>query len=340
MIRRIVLVLIAFIAIALIVFWVIGGGPRHLIEGTQGAFSTVTKLGTDAETDFALPWQPAQLFPTLDITELLNFSADTDTTSLYQGESPDYDSKQNLEDEYDSLRRDADELHLAGIPSPYAGKVDIAATTFGFKETTTAEEYVEISADFTNTEEIDITGWTIESALSGTRAIVPPGVSVFSSNSPNTVGRVKLAAGMRAIIASGPSPISVSFHENMCSGYLAQYHEFTPNLSTSCPSPRETIPLSGTNLQRYGESCFDAINALESCRFPERLPAEITSICRSHVQDVLSYSGCVRDNHFRSSFFTDTWRIYIGAPRELWRNSHDVIRLLDAQGRTVSVFVY
>jgi hypothetical protein len=51
-------------------------------------------------------------------------------------------------------------------------------------------------------------------------------------------------------------------------------------------------------------------------------------------------NGCVNRNNFRSEFYKNMWRVYLGASGELWPNAHDAIRLLDAQGKTVSVFVY
>jgi hypothetical protein len=41
-----------------------------------------------------------------------------------------------------------------------------------------------------------------------------------------------------------------------------------------------------------------------------------------------------------ASFGLNTWRLYLNAYGELWSNSHDVIRLLDAEGRTVDSLTY
>jgi len=338
MVRRIILILIAFILLALVVLWVVGGGPRNLIQGTRDAVTTVSAIGTTEKTSFRLPWQPVQIFPTFDITELLNF--DPEKGVEYEGDFVYLEEHADLEAEYDRLSAETDDRHLIGTPSPYSGKVSIVKLPSGPKESDVNEERIELLANFGNSEEIDITGWMIESALAGTRVVLPPGVSTFSANRPNSLEKIVLAAGMRALVTSGPSPIGISFHENMCSGYLAQRHYFSPDLEMQCPSPRTVVPFSTSNLQKYGESCFDELEKVKTCEYPEALPTTLTSVCRTHLQDVLSYSGCVRDNHFRSAFFSDTWRVYLGANTELWRNSHDAIRLLDASGKTVSVYIY
>jgi hypothetical protein len=43
---------------------------------------------------------------------------------------------------------------------------------------------------------------------------------------------------------------------------------------------------------------------------------------------------------YRTDFRKNTWRLFLGVNELLWNNQHDVIRLLDASGRTVDVLVY
>ena len=58
------------------------------------------------------------------------------------------------------------------------------------------------------------------------------------------------------------------------------------------------------------------------------------------IRNSLTYNGCAARHSWRPSFSGDTWRIFFGAPSELWSNSHDVIRLLDNEGRVVDVWSY
>lgn len=327
MVRYIIVALIAFILLALLGIWVMSGGPRKIVTGTKQSLHNLNPLSNDV--GFHLPWQPVQLFPTLDITDALNSGGDS---SSAKGQLA------NLEAEYDRLNAEAQQTRTFGNPSPFIGQIAIVEDIAGVRAGT-EDEYIQIAADYRNTDAIDITGWTLESALTGVRVVVPPAASPFVANSANVLGPTALDPGGLALVATAQSPIGISFRENMCSGYLQQFQEFSPPLSEECPSPSSVLPLTGYNLEQYGDSCFDAIENLSACRFPHNLSG-VSTPCRAYLTESLSYNGCVSQNRFRSSFQKNMWRVYLGAPGDLWRNSHDAIRLLDGQGRTVSVFVY
>lgn len=328
MIKYIIGALLAFTLLALAVFWVLGGGPRRTLESAQAAADRkVTEAG---DVTFALPWQPAQIFPTLDLSDALQVNDYEPTTQ---------ERLQELEAEYDRLSGEVETQRTFGNPSPYRGKVAIVEDISGVRETDPRSEYLQISAQYGNSETIDISGWVLESALSGVRVMIPPSAAPFIANSANVLGGTSLGPGALALVATAPSPVGVSFRENMCTGYLGQFQSFTPPLADECPSPSQVLPLTETNLLQFGESCFDAIANLSQCRFPQNISG-VSSACQSFLTEKLSYNGCVSTNSFRSEFHRNMWRVYLGSSSELWRNSHDAIRLLDAQGKTVSVFVY
>ncbi|HWO07704.1 MAG TPA: hypothetical protein VNM40_03960 [Candidatus Paceibacterota bacterium] len=349
MLKQILVGIFAFSLIALIALWVITGGPRQLVtDTTESIRAAVT---TDKDVGFQLPWQPAQIFPTIDITDLYDFSAEEERAYSAYADYPEYPDYPDfapthaqqlaeLESEYDRLRAEASRQRTFGAPSPYAGKVAIQSDISGVRASDPREEYLQIVANYANSETIDISGWILESALSGTRILIPPAASPFIANSSNSVGSVLLEPGGLALVTSAVSPVGVSFRENMCTGYLGQFQDFGLPLSEECPSPAQVLPLTEENLRLYGDACFDAIMHLPVCRFPQNLPSSVSSACRAYLTDALSYNGCVKQNRFRSAFNKNMWRIYLGSPKELWRNSHDAVRLLDAQGRTVSVYVY
>ena len=329
MIKYIIVALAGFIILALAAIWVLSGGPRRVVTTAKNA---VVSAVPSEESQFKLPWQPVEIFPTLDITDALDLTID-------EGEKSQAEQLAELEAEYDRLQSEVQTTRTFGNPSPYIGKVALAKDASGVRANDAREEYVQIAANFSNTEPVDITGWTLESALSGVRIQIPPAASPFIANSANVLGSVSLDPGGLALVASAPSPIGVSFRENMCSGYLGQFQQFTPPLSDECPSPTSVLPLTDYNLQAYGEACFDAVANVPVCRFPQKLES-VSFACKSYLTDNLSYNGCVQQNRFRSTFQKNMWRIYLGASGEIWRNSHDAIRLLDAEGKTVSVFVY
>lgn len=329
MVKTIIVALLGFTLLALAVFWVLSGGPRRVIENTQAAIDRATL--EEGDVSFQLPWQPAQIFPTLDITDALNIVEDTGITNSQR-------RLEELEAEYDRLNTEVQTTRTFGNPSPFMGKIVIVEDTSGLRESG-AGEYLQIMASYTNAESIDISGWILESALSGVRVMIPPSAAPFLANSANVLKSTTLGPGALALVATAPSPVGVSFRENMCTGYLAQFQSFDPPLAEECPLPSEIMPLTDYNLATYGDACFDAIANLSSCRFPQNLTG-VSSACRSFLTEKLSYNGCVSANSFRANFQKNMWRVYLGSSGNLWRDSHDAIRLLDSNGKTVSVFVY
>ncbi len=329
MFRQTVLVLLGFIVIAFIVMWVIGGGPRRSINQIQAI--DVLPFSSKGEAGFRLPWQPAQLFPTIDLSDALQFDEENEMSPEYQ--------LAVLEEEYDRLNRAASETRTFGNASVHTGAISLAGAG-GIRSDAVQEEYLEIVADSRNTASVDISGWSLESAISGTRVYLPGGTSAFLMGTANPLGPIVLDPGGLAIVSSAASPVGASFRENSCTGYLSQFQAFNPPLGGECPMPSAILSLTEENLRIYGDGCFDVVNSLQACEFPQNLPDTLYASCRAFLADRLSYNGCVQQNRTRSTFQKNMWRVYLGAERELWRNSHDAIRLLDAAGRTVDVFVY
>jgi len=149
------------------------------------------------------------------------------------------------------------------------------------------------------------------------------------------------APGASAIITTGLSPVGVSFEDNICSGYLGQLQTFFPTLSSSCTAPSDALPQTAQNLKTYGASCLDYINNLPAFEFPgPNLPSDLSQACRTFVATTLSYNGCVAMNRTQSTFELPSWRLYLAMRAPLWNHTHDIIRLLDNQGRVVDVLQY
>ena len=241
-----------------------------------------------------------------------------------------------IEAEYERIKRSAEDLQAFGEPSQYRGTILLSAGNAA--EDGTAE-FVEIRAA-SNARPTTISGWSLQSVLTGARATIPSGAGVFIQGALNRVDAITLESGMRAIVTSGHSPVGVSLRESMCTGYLSQNQKFEPGLANTCPIPRETTPLNAVNLKQYGDTCLDFIQRMPQCHYPTSLPSELSYACRLYLANTYSYNGCVATLKNDRRFLQDTWRIYLGSPAELWRNSHDVIRLLDAEGRTVDSVTY
>lgn len=330
MFRQVIFWLVVFIFLVLLVMWVIGGGPRR-------AYQEVTSFeflpfSPDSATGFRLPWQPIELFPTIDITGAFQPAE----KNLSDAELEFIE----LEAEYQRLGREASGMRTFGTPSPHSGTVSIVRDTTGVRATNANEEYVQISVDYRADAAIDLSGWSLESALSGSKAYLPSIAPAFAMGTAHTLGPALIQPGGLAIVTTASSPVGASFRENICSGYLDQFQTFSPQLGNECPPPKTVLPLTEENLILYGDSCFDVVQSLYTCRFPQDIPAAATPSCRAFLTDALSYNGCVNRNRSTYGFEKNRWRLYLGGQNEIWRNSHDAIRLLDAQGRTVDVFVY
>lgn len=349
MTKPIIVGLIAFTMLALLAIWVVSGGPRRAVSETRESIAAAFSSADDYDpSGFRLPWQPEDPLLLIDITDSFDLTmedtpADRYANEKYEAAYAAFASQDAqlaaLEAEYDQLNAAASKQRTFGTPSPHAGKVGIAQDAFGIRSSNPRDEYVQIVANYGNAAPIDIAGWSLESALTGMKIQIPPAASPYIEGSANILGPILLEPGAVAHVTSAVSPIGVSFRENMCTGYLNQGRSFDPMLQEACPSPSREIPLTEENLRSYGDACFDVINGTSQCRTPQDLQS-VSPSCRVVLADALSYNGCMSRNRFRSGFHGSTWRVYLGSARELWRDSHDVIRLIDAQGRTVSVFTY
>ncbi|MEK7069141.1 MAG: hypothetical protein AAB947_02030 [Patescibacteria group bacterium] len=314
----------------LFLFWLATGGIRKIGDTARG-FTNIfgfVSLNATSSGEFRLPWQPAGLIFDPDLSEL----QDTERT------------EQDIGDEELNRSHTEYDAHLAetwpetfGKPSPYRGKVQLAD---GVATEQLASEYVEIEASFNNTGPMGIAGWSLQSMRSGVRAYIPRGTNIFILGDLNEQKDIYLNPGARAIVSSKNSPIGTSFRENTCTGYLTGTQTFTPSLSRNCPPGNTLFSLTSENLRTYGDACFDFTESLPPCVLPLSIPSDITPACRIFLANNLSYNGCVKNNRGRGEFSQDSWRIYLNSGRELWHNSHDVIRLLDSEGRTVDAISY
>lgn len=342
MTKPIIAGLFAFTLLALLAMWIIGGGPRRAVTEVQESVASAFDSANEYDASgFRLPWQPVDIFPVPDITSVgtLGVTAPEPVRMVMNDPGGYENDLVALEAEYDQLNAAASKQRTFGTPSPYAGKIGIVQDVSGVRSSNPREEYIQIAANYSNAAAIDIAGWSLESALTGMRIQIPPAAAPYIEGSANILGPVMLNAGDVAHVTTAVSPLGVSFRENMCTGYLNQKAQFMPFLAEACPSPSQTIPTNEENLRSYGDRCFDVITNAPSCRTPN-VPQDALPACRTILSDALSYNGCVSRYRFRSGFAGDVWRIYLGTSRELWLDSHDAIRLLDAEGRTVSVFTY
>jgi len=333
MLKRILIYLAIFIAISLVILWIVTGGIGKIAKATKTLIGAGE--GTSTGAFFRLPWQPEEFSLGPDVSSLLGEYGADDSSGTQNTE----DELRSLQEEYDTLDEAARAARNFGTPSPYRDEVYIEI--YGVTEEGVNTEYLTLTAAWDNTTPVDITGWSLQSALSGVRAYIPRGANNFLMGTVNEQKSMQLNPGASGTVVSGQSPVGTSFRENICSGYLNQMQEFSPRLEEKCPAPTEVLPLTAENLSTYGDTCIDFARTLPSCYAPlQSLTPELSMSCRNFLADKLSYNGCADMYRHRASFMENSWRIYLGASHELWRNSHDVIRLLDAEGKTVDAITY
>jgi hypothetical protein len=289
------------LVILLILAWLLGGG----IGKIQSAAKDYSFGGLFAHiSPFSLPWAvPIPQGP--------------DISTLTAPQQPSSQSSQ---------------AQTFGNQSPYANGITL--TSDGATASDPQAEYVVIQNN--GTAPVDISGWSLQSALTGARAYLPLGASFFVLGELNAQNDIELAPGGVAVVTTGESPVGTSFRENECSGYLEQLQQYTPPIETQCPSPGDL----STQASQYGQSCAQYVSSLPFCTFPQNPPSGISAQCQAYVQTTFSYNGCVQTNQNDTSFASNDWRVYLSTPHELWNNDHDTIRLLDAEGETVAVTSY
>lgn len=332
MIRNILLALCAFIVLAVIGVWILNRGPQRTLEKVRTfSLTSATTSGT-----FVLPWQPTSLFPFIDDKDLFGDYAITNDDSYANPETQLAD----IERQYAEIVKNVKDVQTFGNPSPLFGSVRIVPVLSNTAGDSAKSEFIILETPPSNTSPVSLLGWSLQSALTGIRVALPDAASSLRSGDVNNTRAVSLNPGASAIVSSGVSPVGVSFRENLCIGYIAQFQQFYPALPLQCPTPSSDLPLTAENLRQYGDACFDFASTIPTCEFPQQVPDAVSPACRAFLRSTLSYNGCLDRHSSEYNFLQNTWRLYLGSERALWRNSHDAIRLLDSEGQTVDVYVY
>lgn len=330
MVRRVFFILLAFMLVALVLLWLVEGGGSAVAR-TARTFTNPIEFIFGASTStgsfITLPWQ-------------IGIPQGPDISSFAEGESGKGagQTPEEYAAQYQALNARAEKIRAFGTPSPVAGEILIRGSATGQQDA--AKEYVELVARGRGAP-INITGWSLQSAVSGRRLFIPPAAPIFILGVLNNTEPVYLEGGASALVVSGTSPVGISFRENICSGYLNELQRFAPELSSACPAASGILAETPENLRVYGSACFDYVQTIPECHFPgTTFPSNISAPCRTFLANTLTYNGCVSASRYRVGFTPPQWRLYLNARAELWDNAHDIIRLLDARGQTVDVLTY
>lgn len=227
-----------------------------------------------------------------------------------------------------------------GTPSPYRGLVRMNHYVSGAGSADAANESIEVSISGDARVPIDLSGWRLVSDASGNSALIPKGTEVPMSGTINASEDIVLPSGTRAVFISGQSPIGASFRENKCIGYFSTFQHFSPSLPQNCPVPSDELAsFYGQNYIR-DPFCIDYVNKLSRCQVVLTPPPGASGSCQNFLVKYLNYNGCVDAHKNDADFMGTTWRIYLGRTTSLWRTQHELVKLLDINGKTVDAFSY
>lgn len=324
MIRTVVKWVLIAMLVLLAALWLYAGGFTQITRFVRTIPNPIDIIwGTSTSTyEVILPWQ-------IDVPHGADIDALVQEGNAYVGSADERLAELERQD------AEARRIQENAGRSPHYGKV---ALSIANARDGASGEYVVLSAR-TDTG-VQITGWSLQSSLSGVRATIPFGAPLYAHGALNGVRAVVLERGMSAIVATRVSPVGVSFLENRCTGYLSQSQHFEPPLANACPAPAEQMPLTEENLLRYGGDCIDHIRTIPHCTSQTSAPASLSRACHAFIANTFTYTGCAQAHRSDASFFLDTWRLYLGFSQELWRNDHDVIRLVDEYGLLVASVTY
>lgn len=224
-------------------------------------------------------------------------------------------------------------------PSPYNGLVSMSHYVSNASSSDPKNEYIEISVAQNASASVTLTGWTLESGATNRAELIPKGTKVPTSGVVNATEDIVLQPGERAIIISGASPVGASFRENKCIGYFSTFQTFSPPLPQNCPlASNELSSFYGPYI--HDPSCIDYVGRLSRCQVPLTQMKNLSDSCQSFLETRLNYNGCVSLHRNDSDFNGNTWHIYLNRKDHMWRAKYEIVKLLDASGKTVDAFSY
>lgn len=217
--------------------------------------------------------------------------------------------------------------------SYWYGKVSISSVS---RNSVANREYITLRASSQNREEVVLTGLTLKSSVSLIGQEIP---TAWRLPFPTNVGSgeiVTLRPGEMAYIISGHSPNGQSFQLNKCTGYFEQGMNFVPSLPLRCPYPTDDpLPMAPNTLS---DTCYRYLEKLGRCMVPPSLiPTNLLAdgSCQAHIFSKISYNQCVTYYRDDPDFFQGDWHIYLGRNTRLWRDTREMIELLDGDGRLI-----
>jgi len=244
-----------------------------------------------------------------------------------------------INEETKEIRSNIERNKLIGPLSSLYEKINLDG---GYANATTPrDEYLQMFVSYDAPNSTQISGFDIVSLATGRGATIPYGVYRLIPSKNNVQELINVAPGDTVYINTGVSPIGFSFRVNKCMGYLPQAENFTPHLSTDCPAPRNE-PHPQVEPQ-YRTACLDYIDNLSSCYVPtltQQIIEDIGPTCAKYVANLFNYTSCFINHQHDPGFYKNEWRVFLNRPNELWDATHEFIKLLDLNKKTIDYIEY
>lgn len=239
----------------------------------------------------------------------------------------------------ESVKVDSNQKNAPGQALLLGGQISLEALYSG-NSNNPRGEYLEIAASPNNTEPINISGWKLQSAVTGKGTSLGKGAYLVYSGQVNTEQPIFLNPGEHAYVVTGRSPLGVSFKLNRCTGYFEQFQDFAPSLPLQCPHALEGALPSG--IYTLNEACIEYLKLFPRCITNQRsMPLQFAGTsCEDYVPKGTTYAGCVDMYKNQPNFYKPEWRIFLQRDAELWKNERETIYLLSESGKLIDSVSY
>ncbi|HUD04014.1 MAG TPA: hypothetical protein VMR73_00790 [Candidatus Paceibacterota bacterium] len=209
----------------------------------------------------------------------------------------------------------------------------------GAKNASTSTEYLRLIAGNNIASPLTITGFVVGSFASGNLATITTAALLPILGSPYSESSIYVSPGDVILLSTEISPIKTSFRVNKCSGFLNQLYSFTPAILKLCPTASALLtkfgPANDTSCIAYAKTVPQCTAVASSA-----VPINLSSACKTFVEQTLTYNGCVESTQNDSDFYENEYRVFLGSQNELWGNSTDAIGLFDTKGGLVGGLTY
>lgn len=192
---------------------------------------------------------------------------------------------------------------------------------------------VSLAAKFSGPGAIDVTDWLIK-ANRGSQ-VVGTAINIYYPVGDNPEGDVYLSSSNVLNMYIGTNSVGPNLRLNKCIGYLKGSFQYNPSLPGGCPAPYS----SKSDLSSFTGQCQNYITSLGSCQVPKSnvLLPQNDYACLAFIQNI-SYRSCFNTHAGDSNFLSNEWRMWVSG--KFLDSKHDVVKLLDRNGKLVDLYSY